>query len=315
MGAFPTQEASSQKFTNPERTANGAVRAAVPFSGIKTLWINTGTLCNIECANCYIESSPKNDRLVYIKAKEAAPLIEEAAALGAEEIAFTGGEPFMNPSIFSMVRQALELGMRVLVLTNAMRPMMRPRVQEQLAALIKQASDRLTLRISLDHFTPRLHDQERGEGAFEEALRGLRWLASQNAKLSIAGRSCLSETEDVARAGYAALFGANDLTIKADDPGQLVLFPEMESAGDPPEITDACWDILGKTPENIMCADSRMVVKRKGDTAPSVLACTLIAYSEEFNLGRTIKESSVPVKLNHPSCATFCVLGGSSCSA
>ena len=36
------------------------------------MWINTGTLCNIECAHCYIHSSPTDDRLAYITAAEAA---------------------------------------------------------------------------------------------------------------------------------------------------------------------------------------------------------------------------------------------------
>ena len=49
-------------------TAKGEPRASVAFVGLTTLWVNTGTLCNITCANCYIESSPRNDRLVYISA-------------------------------------------------------------------------------------------------------------------------------------------------------------------------------------------------------------------------------------------------------
>jgi hypothetical protein len=57
-----------------------------------------------------------------------------------------------------------------------------------------------------------------------------------------------------------------------------------------------------------------MVVKRKGADAPAVLACTLLAYDERFELGRTLAEASAPVSLNHPHCAKFCVLGGAACS-
>ena len=63
-----------------------------------------------------------------------------------------------------------------------------------------------------------------------------------------------------------------------------------------------------------MCASSRMVVKRKGADAPAVLACTLLAYDEQFELGQTLREASKPVPLNHPHCAKFCVLGGAACS-
>ncbi len=315
MGDIIDLTKSGVKFADPVRTASGDQRAEVRFAHLQTLWINTGTLCNIECANCYIESSPTNDRLTYITAEEAGPLIDEAVALGAEEIGFTGGEPFMNPAMFSMLDHVLRSDLRALVLTNAMRPMMRPRTQDALVKLVDEWPEKLALRVSLDHYTADLHDKERGAGSFDEAMRGLAWLAAQGARLSVAGRSCLSETEDGARAGYGALFQRHGLPIGAADPAQLVLFPEMDAAGDPPEITEACWDILGKSPDEIMCATSRMVVKRKGDTAPSVLACTLIPYSDEFNFGRTLREATTPVKLNHPNCATFCVLGGSNCSA
>ena len=42
---------------------------------------------------------------------------------------FTGGEPFMNPEMIGLAGAALERGYDVLILTNAMRPMMRKRVQ------------------------------------------------------------------------------------------------------------------------------------------------------------------------------------------
>ena len=57
---------SKTKFSNLYTTADGSDRAFIEAKKIKTLWFNTGTLCNIECKNCYIESSPKNDRLVYL---------------------------------------------------------------------------------------------------------------------------------------------------------------------------------------------------------------------------------------------------------
>jgi hypothetical protein len=56
------------------------------------------------------------------------------------------------------------------------------------------------------------------------------------------------------------------------------------------------------------------VGKRKGAAVPAVLACTLLAYDPQFELGRTLAEASRPVALNHPYCASFCVLGGAACS-
>ena len=55
--------ANMGKFIDPATTADGQARARVALSGLRTLWVNTGTLCNIACAHCYIESSPTNDAL------------------------------------------------------------------------------------------------------------------------------------------------------------------------------------------------------------------------------------------------------------
>jgi hypothetical protein len=314
--ALPAVDAPRAKFADPDLTARGETRASVPLIGLETLWFNTGTLCNIECLRCYIESSPSNDRLVYLTAEEVARYLDEAQALGAplREVAFTGGEPFLNPEMIAMAEAALTRGHDVLILTNAMKPMMRPRMRDGLADLIARHGDRLTLRVSLDHHAAPHHDEERGAGAFAVSLIGMRWLRDAGARMAVAGRTIWGEDDNTSRAGYAALFAREGLAIDAADPGMTVLFPEMDERADPPEITTDCWGILGKSPATVMCASSRMVVKRKGAARPSVAACTLLPYAPEFDLGETLAEASRPVKLNHPHCATFCVLGGGSCS-
>lgn len=306
---------SPRKFSDPARTADGSPRAAVALERLETLWFNTGTLCNIACANCYIESSPTNDVLAYLTRAEARAYLDEIAALDLPtgEIGFTGGEPFMNPDILPMIEDALGAGRRVLVLTNAMRPM--SRWGERLAQLATVAGDRLTLRVSLDHHTRDIHDAERGEGAWDKAWEGLRWLRDHGFRLAVAGRRLAQEDEGSARAAFAALFAAERLEIDAFNRGALVLFPEMEPGADVPEITEACWGLLHRAPSEMMCASSRMVVRRRGSEAPVVVACTLIPYDPGFEMGRTLAEASGRVSLNHPFCAQFCVLGGASCSA
>ncbi|MCP2680289.1 radical SAM protein [Maricaulaceae bacterium NA33B04] len=315
--AAAPQTAETEKFSDLDVTAKGEARAHVSFDQLKTLWFNTGTLCNIECVNCYIESSPTNDRLVYLTEADVAPYLDEVDAMGTGpvEIGFTGGEPFMNPDMVRLTEMALERGHEVLILTNAMKPMMRPWVQQGLLDLNQRYGSKLTLRISLDHYTAQNHDAERGEGGFAATLEGMRWLIEHGFTLSAAGRSLWHESEAVARAGFQGLFDELGADIPADDPARLVIFPEMEEDGDPPEITTACWDILGIDPSSVMCASSRMVVKRKGASKPAVLSCTLLPYDEAFELAETLKESLIPVKLKHKFCAQFCVLGGASCSA
>ena len=304
-----------EKFADPDRTADGARRATVPFRALRTLWFNTGTLCNLACATCYIESSPRNDRLVYLSLDEVREWLDDAAARGhaPDEIGFTGGEPFMNPDMVPMLRLCLERGFRALVLTNAMRPMMK--VSRSLLELPGARRERLLLRVSLDHHTAERHEAERGARSWAPAVEGLRWLARNGFAVAVAGRRKWGEAEARARDGYGRLFARLGLAIDAADPEALVLFPEMDAAADAPEIAESCWEAVGAAPEAMMCASSRMVVKRKGAARPTLAPCTLIPYDRRFDMGDSLARAGEAVRLAHPHCATFCVLGGASCGS
>jgi pyruvate-formate lyase-activating enzyme len=303
-----------RKFRDPLITAKGERRASVALRALETLWINTGTLCNLTCQNCYIESSPSNDRLVYMTAAEVAEYLDEIQrdGLPTKVIGFTGGEPFMNPELLAMLGDALGRGFEVLVLTNAMKPM--AKCKAGLLALRARYGNRLVLRVSVDHYGRTVHEAERGRRSWQPTLNGLKWLSANGFRLDVATRRLSGESEAEMRAGFAPLFAEHGIAIDANDPVRLMVFPEMDARADVPEITEACWGILHKSPNDVMCSSSRMVVKRKGADSPAVLACTLLPYDKQFELGRTLAEATKTVALNHPHCAKFCVLGGAACS-
>jgi uncharacterized Fe-S cluster-containing radical SAM superfamily protein len=302
------------KFRDPSLTANGEPRARVALRALDTLWFNTGTLCNLTCHNCYIESSPRNDRLAYLTRDDVRAYLDEIARdhLPTRLIGFTGGEPFMNRDIVLMLQDVLSRGLDALVLTNAMKPMRK--LRPHLLALRDTYGNRLRIRVSLDHYDPAVHEAERGRRSWAPTLDGLVWLARNGIALDVAGRRFSGEPEAELRAGYARLFAELSIPIDAHDPVRLMLFPEMDPHRDVPEITTACWGILRKSPDDVMCASARMVVKRKDAPSPTVLACTLLAYDPRFEVGQTLAEAARPVSLNHQFCASFCVLGGAACS-
>jgi hypothetical protein len=222
-----------------------------------------------------------------------------------------------------MLENALTRGFSVLILTNAMQPMLRPRVLAGLLALRDSYRDHLTLRVSLDHYTKEKHEEERGADTFASTVAGIDWLAWAGFRIALAGRTCWGESDEDARKGYAALIEARKWPVEASDVASLVLFPEMDARAELPEITESCWGILGKDPKQVMCASSRMVVKRKGADRPVVLPCTLLPYDPAFEMGSNLTDAARAdggmfehgaVKLCHPYCAEFCVLGGGSCS-
>ena len=302
---------SDNRFKDPIKTADGSERAFIEAKKIKTLWFNTGTLCNIECKNCYIQSSPKNDRLVYLTFNEVKSFIDEAIDkdLETEEIGFTGGEPFMNKDILKMIEYSLSKNFKVLVLSNAMRPMLNKKVD-----LLKLNHKNLTIRVSIDHYQKEKHEEIRGKNTFDVMMEGLQWLNSNNFNYTLATRLLWGEQEDLLRDNFNQFINNYNLKLNAKSEHQLVTFAEIDEKADTPEITTACWNILGKNPDNVMCSWSRMVVKKKGVQKPSVIACTLLPYEDEFDLGHTLTNSLQKIYLNHKHCSKFCVLGGSSCS-
>ena len=86
------------KFRDPLVTAKGERRAAVSLGALRTLWFNTGTLCNLTCAHCYIESSPRNDATA--ARPTAGSWLEAAAAAFVVSLmasTMVDGRPFVNP--------------------------------------------------------------------------------------------------------------------------------------------------------------------------------------------------------------------------
>ena len=303
------------KFSNPLITRDGDQRAFVEFNGFKTLWFNTGTLCNIACSNCYIESSPKNDRLVYLSLADVVEFLDELEKLSGKtcEIGFTGGEPFLNPDFLKMLEECQRRDLSIMVLTNAMKPL-----QNKIDGLLNLkkvfGTKKIVFRVSIDHYNKDLHEVERGVGTWDPMIKGLKWLSDNKYTINVAGRSLSQESDNECREGYKALFNELGLRLDAYNPSELVIFPEMDITVDVPEITTNCWEILSVRPETQMCASSRMVVKRKGQKRPIVVSCTLLPYEREFELGKTLSEASKKIYLNHQHCSKFCVLGGASCS-
>ncbi len=327
---LPCPQKQALKFSDPDVTIKGDPRAIVPFIKMKTFWVNTGTLCNIACQNCYIESGPKNDVLSYLTAFDLHPFLEElsappftASAEPKPEIGFTGGEPFMNPDMLHMMEDCLKRGFNILILTNAMQPMQRPKIKQGLLALKENYNDRMSFRVSLDHYTQQLHDAERGAKSWDNALIGLDWLSENGFNLMLAGRTIFGEDQDKAKQGYSDLVAEQNWPVNVNDKASLMLFPEMKTKQDIPEISVNCWSLLNVQPSDQMCATSRMLIKRKGVEKANLVPCTLITKDPLFDMGYSLKQAMAQdqgmfkdggVKLCHPFCAEFCVLGGGSCS-
>lgn len=180
------------------RKAGVADHGATVFSlGERTpvgrrLWAYTNFDCNLACAYCCAESSPR------ATARRMGPdlarsVFAEFRALGGREVFLTGGEPFMHPHLGEIVDAAR--GLDRTLLTNAM-IFGRGRRRELLESLERS----VTMQVSLDSATPELHDRQRGAGSWARALDGIGLARSLGFRVRVA-----ATRYDEDRAGVEAL--------------------------------------------------------------------------------------------------------------
>jgi MoaA/NifB/PqqE/SkfB family radical SAM enzyme/glycosyltransferase involved in cell wall biosynthesis len=123
------------------------------------LLINRG--CNLRCAFCDLWDRGQNMPL-----PQVLKLLDEALAIGTRTLVITGGEPFLHPQLFDVVRAAKARGLSVNITTNG------TLVERRWAELTQSGVDSLSM--SLDGLET-THDQLRGKvGAFTQTVRALR---------------------------------------------------------------------------------------------------------------------------------------------
>ena len=133
------------------------------------LWVYTNFDCNLRCAYCVAESSPAAPRRA-LGAETIRRVVDEAVALGFQEVFFTGGEPFLLDDIYDTLAYAAPR-LKTTVLTNGM--LMKG---TRLARLRAVAHPNLTVHVSLDGGRAEHHDAYRGAGTWIKTVKGIRAL-------------------------------------------------------------------------------------------------------------------------------------------
>ncbi len=290
-------------------TPAGEPRGYIEPHALRELWFHVGTACNLACPFCLEGSKPGDTRLGRITLAETKPFIDEAVALGVEQLSFTGGEPFVVKQFVDILRYASEFR-PCLVLTNGTAALQKR--LRQIAALRAQPQP-IAFRVSIDYPHRGRHDAGRGAGAFDEAWTALTKLHALGFRVSIARQTDKGEDAAAVADSYARLLEARGLPRTTT----LVGFPDFLSPGAQPKvpaITEHCMTAYqsADTRRAFMCAFSKMVVKKDG--ALRVYACTLVDDDASYDLGGTLAESMRKrVMLHHHRCYS-CFAYGSSCS-
>lgn len=121
--------------------------------------------CTFNCRHCSQDSrAAAQDELT---TQEVTRLIDDLAAIGAQELVLGGGDPFLRPDLLALVAHARQKGLSVSLSCTALH-------------LNRTQAKRLgelgihTLRISVDGATEKTFDYLRGKGTYRRAMRSLK---------------------------------------------------------------------------------------------------------------------------------------------
>ena len=149
--------------------------------------------CNNDCIHCYI-NLPENDEKARgreLSAAEIKRILGEAADLGCLTVRFTGGEPLLRPDFEEIYLVARNLGMEVVLFTNAC--LLNPK----LADLLKRVPPLRRIEVSVYGMTRASYERvSRAKGSFKAAWRGIRLLQERGIPFIVKGALLPSNREE-----------------------------------------------------------------------------------------------------------------------
>lgn len=154
-----------QHYLRPERLAE--------------LWLHTNNSCNLACTHCLVNSGP--GQTPGLPSESLKEIIREALAMGTERFYMTGGEPFLRPDIYELIRLVTEEGGRELILLTNATLFRGPRGN----GLDSLSRELVKFQVSVDGGCPETNDPIRGAGTFEKALDGVRLLSQRGFEVSL----------------------------------------------------------------------------------------------------------------------------------
>jgi sulfatase maturation enzyme AslB (radical SAM superfamily) len=280
----------------------------VELAHLDELWFQVGgTRCNLECRHCFISCSPHNHAFGFLGLETVRQALEESAALGAKEYYFTGGEPFLNPDMVSILELTLTFGPAT-VLTNG------TIFQEVWLARLRAAEQAspfsLEFRVSLDGYNAAENDPVRGIGTFERIMNGIGRLLAHGFLPIVTVTRTRDDQDD------AQLFNGFVELLKARgyDRPRIKILPTLRIGAE----ADRCRGYFSHervTPEMmvdfdpslLLCNHARIVTDR------GVCVCPILIEAPDACLGNSLAEAHRPFALRYHACHT-CYQYGSLCA-
>ena len=141
-------------------------------TGIETLQVNVGRLCNMRCVHCHVDAGPHRREIMSRDVAEACVDVLQHTDIGTLDL--TGGAPEMNPNFRWMVEQARALDRHVIDRCNL--TILRVPKYADLPEFL--AEHQVEIVASLPCYLEENVDAQRGDAAFKRSIEVLQRLNS-----------------------------------------------------------------------------------------------------------------------------------------
>lgn len=139
-------------------------------TGLETLQVNLGYLCNQQCLHCHVDASPRRTELM--SAEEIDTVIRFLKKHQIKTLDLTGGAPEMNPHFRKLVVAARTLGVHVIDRCNL--TIIEEPGYDWLASFL--ADNNVEVVASLPCYLEENVNAQRGKDVFKNSIRGLKKL-------------------------------------------------------------------------------------------------------------------------------------------
>lgn len=137
-----------------------------------TLQVNLGYRCNQTCLHCHVNAGPNRTEMMSDALIELIPQVLRARRI--DTLDLTGGAPEMHPRFRDLVRQARQLGVKVIDRCNL--TILFEEDQQGLAEFL--AEQQVEVVASMPCYSLENVDKQRGKGVFDLSIAGLQKLNS-----------------------------------------------------------------------------------------------------------------------------------------
>ena len=172
---------------------------------VRSLQLFLTRKCNLTCQHCYFSAGEamKNE----LSNGQWKEIIRKFARLGAGSVVtFTGGEPLMRKDFFEIAQEAVDQGLKVVLLSNG--GLIRNReIAARIAALVE------AVQISIDGTTATVNDSIRGQGSFDAAVNAVKLLLEQKVDVEMTSVVLPENVDDLTGnlSAFVASFGIGKL--------------------------------------------------------------------------------------------------------